>query len=247
MYSVIIPVYNGAAYVEATVLEIQHFLKTVEEPYEFIFVDDGSTDATYVKLQSLQKQGDLPWLRLVHYKRNKGKGAAVKKGYEEISVQTDAVAFTDVELPYGLEAIKQGFDMLHTDRNVAMVYATRTKAGEKRRQYSLYRKIGTTLFHLLLPKRIRSISDTQSGLKLFALHAAQEVFSRVKTNRWVFDIELFLIAQINSFKIKELPVSLKPSCITPRGGVHFLRHGWRVLFDIIRIRYYARSGIYKKT
>ncbi len=240
--TIIIPVYNGARYLPGTFRE----LHTVVKDYSIIFVNDGSTDETGVLLEKFYIEHRSS-VTIVTYATNMGKGYAIREGLKKVGEQCSIVAFTDVEIPYGIAALENGFRVLEENSGVSFVYGTRTAAHRIQNQYSLYRKIGTSVFRLLLPRRLRNISDTQSGLKIFKRSAAEIIFSLVRTNRWVFDIEIFLIAEENWLTYQELPVQLKPACVTRRGGVHFLTHGWKIIADIIRIRSYASQGLYKKT
>lgn len=240
--AIIIPVYNGAMYLPETFLELGELVKN----HQIIFVNDGSTDETGALLEKFHKE-HTPTVTVIEYLENKGKGYAIREGLQKIAKECTEVAFTDVEIPYGIQALQSGFHLLEENDDLSFVYGTRTAAAKTESQYSLYRKIGTRLFRLLLPRELRNVSDTQSGLKVFKKKAAEIIFSRVKTNRWVFDTEIFLIAQEHQLRYQELPVHVKPACVTRRGGVHFLKHGWKIVVDIIRIRSYASRGLYKKT
>lgn len=240
--AIIIPVYNGALYLPETFRELGELVKN----HQIIFVNDGSTDETGTLLEKFHRE-NASTVTIVEYAKNMGKGYAIREGLQKVVTDCTKIAFTDVEIPYGVEALQSGFQLLEESSELSFVYGTRTAADKTESQYSLYRKIGTRLFRLLLPRKLGNISDTQSGLKIFKRKAAEIIFALVKTNRWVFDTEIFLIAKEHQLKYQELPVHLKPACITRRGGVHFLRHGWKILADIIRIRSYASRGLYKKT
>src|SRR5437660_364989 len=54
---------------------------------------------------------------------------------------------------------------------------------------------------------IRGIADTQCGFKLFTRKTAARVFSNMHVERWIFDIEMLLIAQYFKIPIAETPVS----------------------------------------
>ncbi len=244
MRTIIIPVYNGQASLEKSLKELVMWYEKSGGSYHVIFVNDGSTDSSQYILQEFDKRSAIP-MTLVHCVQNRGKGGAIREGMRHVPPESTAVAFTDVDVPYGTEALEQGFELVES--GIGFVYGSRTEAEKKQRQYSLYRKIGAYVFRLLLPKTVRKVTDTQSGLKVFSKTAADTIFPLVQTGQWVFDIELFLIAEAQSISFRELPVTLKASSITGRGGVRVLKHGIQILGDIIKIRLYALRGIYTKS
>jgi dolichyl-phosphate beta-glucosyltransferase len=48
--------------------------------------------------------------------------------------------------------------------------------------------------------------DTQCGFKLFRAAAAQKLFSAMRENRYLFDLELLLLAREFHFKVVEVPI-----------------------------------------
>mgnify|MGYP002397932091 CR=1 FL=1 len=224
--TLIIPIFNGAQYISSTCKELSDFCTNENDIDHVIFVNDGSTDRTKEMLENIKKEYSFSH-RVLSYKENKGKGYAIKHALDH--TKTDYVGFTDVELPYGLEKIKEGVLRLDT---CDMVVGSR----ESGVQYSTYRSFMKKLFRLLLPRQIRTIRDTQCGFKLFKKDSAHVLFSKLKTYRWVFDIELFLIAQKENYTVQELPLMIKKECLTPKGGVSFLRDGLHIFLDLIRVR-----------
>ncbi len=243
--SIIIPVYNGAQYLRATCDELQ--AAYLGRDVEIIFVNDGSKDETESLLNTLIQEyiGALPGLQLVSYSDNKGKGYAVQQGVKRLSPGRQFIAFTDIELPYGLPKIDEAVDILVSQPTIGMVIGDRTQADEGKKQYARKRNLMRLAFRLTIPTSIRFIHDTQSGLKVFRRDVLSLLFSRVKTSRWVFDIELFLIAVHHGIGIHQLPVTIKPSCLT-RGGVLIIAHTRQIVKDIFRIYWYELRGAYKK-
>lgn len=242
--SLIIPVFNGAAYLPATFEELSVYVARRRFIDELVFVNDGSTDATAQLLEAFVRSAPLR-VKVLHNRQNSGKGFSLKRAVREgVSPSCAYVGFTDVELPYGCASIDRAFQKIR-EGEYDMVAGERVHDRGGRRQYSWYRYGTTHLFRLMLPARARAVNDTQCGLKVFSLRAARRLFDQVTTDRWVFDVELFLAALGRGMRIARVPVAIKPSCASGRGGVLLTLHGLRVAQDIWRIRHLHTSRQYE--
>src|SRR5262249_45025290 len=79
--SVVVPVQNEEHSVEPLLGELAHALEPLETSWEVIFVDDGSTDATWARLSRLHDLHEN--VRVVRLRRNFGKAAALAAGFAE--------------------------------------------------------------------------------------------------------------------------------------------------------------------
>ena len=79
--SVVVPVFNEEDNVRSLALEIIAVLERIGEPYEILFVNDGSTDATAARL--LELAPDHPALRVVELDGNFGEAAALSAGLHQ--------------------------------------------------------------------------------------------------------------------------------------------------------------------
>lgn len=97
--SVIIPAYNEENRLPETLKKIDEYLKKQDYSYEILVVDDGSKDKTRDVVENLRdKIGNL---RIIGYKKNKGKGYAVRLGM--VQAKGDHRLFTDADnsIPIG--------------------------------------------------------------------------------------------------------------------------------------------------
>ncbi len=113
--SVVIPVYNEQENVAEGFREVSGVLRTVGLPYEIIYVDDGSRDATVATL--LESAGNDPHLRLVQLRRNFGQTAAMAAGFDhtqyDIVIALDGDLQNDPkEIPQMIAKLEEGYDLV---------------------------------------------------------------------------------------------------------------------------------------
>jgi len=78
--SVIIPAYNEEENIIPLFDEMNTVLPALHRTYEILFVDDGSTDATFTRLMELHERD--PAVRIIRFRRNFGQSAAMKAGFD---------------------------------------------------------------------------------------------------------------------------------------------------------------------
>ncbi|MFH0857898.1 MAG: glycosyltransferase [Candidatus Magasanikbacteria bacterium] len=239
-FSLIIPVYNGEKYLPQTLKELEVFCRTSPNVRQIIFVNDGSTDTTKKIFEDFDSGKHKNIFSFYTCEKNSGKGYAIQYGITKVNPDVDYVVFTDVEIPYGLDCISDGLKKL--EEGFHIIIGDRTQ--NMKSQYSPYRKFFTKIFRFFIPKKIRHIHDTQSGMKMFQKDVAEKMFSCLHTFRWVFDIEILLMATQNGYNIYELPVQLKDSEVKGKGGVSFQKHSKGILKDMCKIQWYDKKGDY---
>ena len=94
--SIVIPVYNEAGTIKTVIETVAQTLPEVDK--EIVVVDDGSTDGTRALLSNLLHNRQADDFRLILQPQNKGKGAALRAGFEAAS--GDVVVIQDADLEY---------------------------------------------------------------------------------------------------------------------------------------------------
>ena len=79
-YSVVVPLYNEEGSAAPLYIGLTEVMRTLEEPYEIIFVDDGSTDRTADILSEIHETDQC--VRIVSLRRNFGQTPALKAGFD---------------------------------------------------------------------------------------------------------------------------------------------------------------------
>jgi len=200
---------------------------------EIIFVDDGSKDET-LKIAVESSGGNT---KIIPHKKNTGKGGAVRTGM--LAAQGDVIFFTDCDLAYGLDVIKQGYEIFEQNKEADLVIGSRKKHKEGYASYTFSRKIMSPVFLFIL-KTYGGIkqSDSQSGIKGFRKEAADKIFALCEIDGWSFDFEVLLIADKLNFKIFEMPVKIINH---GESKVKALKDGIKMLKEISRIKKRVRK------
>jgi Glycosyl transferase family 2 len=114
-YSVVVPFYNEQESVAQLYVKIIEVMDGVGEPYEIVFVDDGSKDGTFRLMSEIARDDDR--VVVVQLRRNFGQTAALKAGFDhsdgEIIISMDGDLQHDpAEIPRFIEKIQEGYDIV---------------------------------------------------------------------------------------------------------------------------------------
>ena len=115
LLSVVMPVYNE----RATIEEIIGRVLAVPVRTELIVVDDGSTDGTR---DILTKLAETKKFKLIFQPKNAGKGAALRRGFEDVT--GDLVVIQDADLEYSPEEYPELISLICEGR-ADVVYGSR--------------------------------------------------------------------------------------------------------------------------
>ena len=201
--SLCVPMYNESSIIADTARQLNTYMSNYfGDNYEIIFADDGSNDNSAQIVNEL----NLKNVRVVGYEKNLGKGGAVRHGV--LASNGDLVIFTDADLAYGVDVIKEAVEILEKGEYDLLV-ASRAKHKEGYEGYTFIRKLASkTYIKVLNLFGGIKISDAQCGFKAFDGKKGREIFSYCKTNNFAFDLEVILIAQKMKLKIFELPAKI---------------------------------------
>lgn len=232
--SVVIPAYNEAGRIAATVAALRAALApVVGEDLQVLVVDDGSADATASIAASAGAD-------VLVQRENRGKGAAVRAGV--LAAEGRTVVFTDADLAYPpelvasfLTRIEEGWDVVVGSRR----HEDTTTLVRARWFRELGGRFVNWLTHLVLLGHFR---DTQCGIKGFRGDIGRIVFQRCRVDGFAFDVEVFLIAEQDRLSLTEIPVSVQ----NRQGStVRLVRDTVQLFIDLIRIRRAVGWGWYR--
>jgi len=195
--SVIVPVYNEEACVEAAVIGILKAFSGLGISFELIVVDDGSTDETYRICRKLQAKREF---KICRFNRNRGYSNALLKGFLES--RGTYIAYLDADLQYTPSEIIKLFRAAVRDDKDFVIGTARNKG------YGLFRKVVSRTYNLLV--------RVLFSIDCYDVHC-KRVFRRdlIKPRQisglyGLFDLELLLLAIRNNAKIKQIHIQIMP-------------------------------------
>lgn len=195
MISVVIPVHNEERSVALLLDELDSALEPLEEPWEAIFVDDGSTDGTFSALTRLHAADGR--VQVVRLRRNFGKATALQAGFgrargEQIVTIDGDLQDDPAEIPRLLAKLEEGFDLV--------------SGWKTRRRDPWTRRTLSRLFNW--------VTGRISGLRLHDLNCGLKAY-RVDVLRGLRiygELHRFLpvLAHYQGFRVGELSVNHRP-------------------------------------
>lgn len=226
--SLCIPMYNESSIIKETAQTLHEYMSATFDEYEIIFSDDGSKDNSAEIVREL----DLPCVKVLRYETNMGKGYAVRTAV--LAAEGDVVMFTDADLAYGTDVIKQTYDIFANDKSVDMVIGSRPLHKEGYEGYTAIRKLASKIYiKVLSTVGGFKLSDSQCGCKAFSGKTAKAIFPRCEVNRFAFDFECILWAVKMGHRIVEMPVKI----INHRESkVNVFRDSFKMLRDLAKMK-----------
>ncbi len=220
-FSVVVPMHNEEAHVEPLYAQLLAVMDGLGDSYELIFVDDGSSDATFALLAQLAERDSR--VLVIRLKRNFGQTAALAAGFDhcvgEIVIAMDAdLRSSPAEIPLLLDKLSEGYDLVVGWRR-------------NRRHEGVLRTWPSAVASWLLA-RISGVPlhDFGSTFKAYRRGVVQELQLYGEQHRFIPVLASWLGASI-----AEVPVSDSPRRF---GMSHYgLGRALRVPFDLITIKF----------
>jgi glycosyltransferase involved in cell wall biosynthesis len=193
--SVVVPVHDEERSVALLYEELEAALEPGREPWEAVFVDDGSTDGTFAALTRLHAR--TPNTRVVRLRRNFGKSTALAAGFAQGEGETIVTIDGDLqdnpaEIPQLLAKLEEGFDLV--------------SGWKTRRRDPLRRRILSRIFN--------SVTGRVSGLRLHDMNCGLKAYRAEVVRGLALYGELHrfipVLAHYRGFRIAELPVNHRP-------------------------------------
>jgi glycosyltransferase involved in cell wall biosynthesis len=221
--SVILPVLDEVESLGVLHRELTEALQRLGRSYEIIFVDDGSRDGSFQRIEKLRLED--PRVRAMQLRRNFGKAAALAVGFGE--AQGDVVVTLDAdlqddpaEIPKLLSRLEDGFDLV--------------SGWKQDRQDPRSKTWPSRLFNwvtgFLTGVRLH---DFNSGFKIYRREVVQEIRLYGELHRFIP-----ALAAWRGFQVTEIPVHHRARRYgrTKFGSARL----WRGFLDLLTVLFLTR-------
>jgi len=249
---VVIPAYNERGTIEEILLRVQN----VNLAKEIIIVDDASTDGTREFLSELARHAEhgsgeflLPNLRttlsvgnirVFFLAKNGGKGAALRRGFEEASGQIVVIQDADLEYdPQELHKLIEPIDSGEAD----VVYGSRFLGGPHR-VFLFWHYIGNRLLTLMSDMVTDlNLSDVWTCYKAFKAEVLAGI--QIEEDRFGFEQEITIKIAKNRWRVFEVPISYYGRTYADGKKITW-KDGIRALWCILRYSLSAKPVVARK-
>jgi glycosyltransferase involved in cell wall biosynthesis len=228
--SVVVSLYNERPTLDELCSRLISVLSAMAQPYEIIFIDDGSTDGSIEKLRAFRSI--YPEVRYMRFRRNFGKSAALAAGFR--AARYDIVATMDADLqdipeqlPLLLEELENGNDLVSGWR-----YQRRDR---------LTRRIGSRIYNrvtsLLTGVRLH---DINCGFKCYRREVLDEVMVYGERHRYIP-----VLASYRGFRLSEVKIEhARREHGNSRYGLERVLGGFFSLLTVILMTRYTNKPLH---
>lgn len=235
MVSVIVPAYQEEARLGESIRRLSQYVQMHYPGTEVIVVCDGCTDRTAEVARTAFAAPSCS-LDIIELPRNQGKGHAVRVGM--LAATGTQLLFTDADLSFSpetigllLERLENGADVVIAQRTAATAYP-----GLARRALGALSRV---LVRRFVPPGVR---DSQAGCKGFSREAGKDLFRRLRVQRFLFDVELLVMARRRGYRIDTVTVDWSDR---PGSRVRIVADSARALRDLTLIAIRDLTGRYR--
>jgi glycosyltransferase involved in cell wall biosynthesis len=220
-YSIVIPFYNEQENIPTLYMKITEVMDSIGEPYEMVFVDDGSKDNSYRVLSEIYEHDRR--VNVVRLRRNFGQTPALKAGFDfargDVVISMDGDLQHDPEeIPRFLEKIEEGFDLVSGWR-------------ANRRDHWLMRRLPSRVANWMMAKLSGiELHDFGTTFKAYKKEILQEIQLYGELHRFIP-----ALASSTGARIAEVPIS-NPDRKNGRSN-YGIGRTIRVFFDLIMVKF----------
>jgi len=233
--SIVIPAYNEAARLPASLEAIVDFLGSKPYSAEVVVVDNNSKDGTGAIIQDFAARSAC--VRGL-FEGTQGKGAAVRTGM--LAARGDYRFICDADLSMPITELDKFLPPQLAGYDIAI--ASREAPGAVRYHEPWHRHVMGRVFNTIVRVlAVPGLQDTQCGFKMFRAEVAEALFPLQTMNGWSFDVEILYAARRRRYRVVEVPIHWyygENTRISP------LRDSLDMFVEVLRIRRNGLRGLY---
>ena len=201
--SLITPMYNEGAEIKQNILRILEVLDAWEEEWEYILVDDGSTDDSHaIAREILHARRNC---RIVHYPVNRGRGYALRKGFD--AARGRYIITTESDLSWGSKIIEELYNQLVSSKSDVVVASVFHEGGGFK-NVPIFRRLlskgGNWIMRWCFETNLTQFSGMTRG---YRREAIQSMHLEEKDKE--IHLEIISKAEALGFLISEIPATIQ--------------------------------------
>lgn len=225
-YSVLIPLKNEEGNIRELITELEPVMQSLQEPWELICIDDGSTDQTLSILEDLAKEKS--YLSTLVFTNNFGQSSAFDAGFK--AAKGDYVITLDgdrqndpADIPKLIE-VSQDFDLI---------------CGIRRKRKDSWLKKTISFFANQIRSRVcqDGISDTGCSLKIYRRESLQKIKMYHGMHRF-----LPALFQLEGFRVGEVLVNHRER-VKGKTKYHFFNRSFNTIADMMAVRWMRKRKL----
>jgi glycosyltransferase involved in cell wall biosynthesis len=227
LISIVVPLFNEAESVVELSITIKKVMGSIRANYEVIFIDDGSTDNSFLKIKEIHHLNNR--FKCIRFKRNYGKSAALSEGFNaakgDIVITMDSDLQDDPEgIPTLIQRLNEGYDLV--------------SGWKKVRHDPFIKRQSSKLFNFVTSKLVGlRLHDFNCGFKAYRKHVIKNVKIYGELHRYIP-----ALAYLSGYKVAEVPVKHHPRKFgkTKFGSSRFIKGMFDLLTVLFTTKYIRR-------
>jgi len=220
-FSIVVPFYNEQENIPPLYMKLTEVMDKIGEPYELVFVDDGSKDDTFKVLSEIYEHDRR--VNVVRLRRNFGQAPALKAGFDfargDVIISMDGDLQHDPEeIPRFLEKIEEGYDIVSGWRY-------------KRRDHWLMRQLPSRVANWMMAKLSGvDLHDFGTTFKAYRREVLSEIHLYGELHRFIPALASWAGASVAEVPITNIP---RKSGVSNYG----ISRTVRVVLDLMSVKF----------
>jgi glycosyltransferase involved in cell wall biosynthesis len=216
LIALVIPAYRESARLPSLLEDlVREALAAPAPATELLVVDDGSGPVEVEREQAaaaasaarLERAAVPHRLRFLAVPENRGKGAAIRRGWANADPGASWLGFLDADGAVSARETWRLLRMLERAEDFDVLAATRVLMAGRSIERSAFRHLQGRLFATLAEGFFHlKFYDTQCGFKLFRAEALRQLLSSLREERWLLDIEVLALLRERGARFREEPI-----------------------------------------